>query len=370
MKTIAIIEKNRCQFDNLEEFAIPLLYRDLDPATRFKIKTDIDNYLWAVIEPYVKFIDYDPANENFIEIACKNMTTNFQDHVFDEFFYHTEASYSFPKKHVEILYCQPLWKDYTANQLENMNNIACLFSLKQTVMNNTCIIIANAYDLNAERFTVLDSITKKDILRVIKRRFFFSAILVKNDQLIKYYYQNPSYLIQSIYGLTEKDNIEKLSFSHLKYNLLFYFKHDKSQYINQTGTRISGLYKLYGDVLILHEMEENVFANISIHEVKRLNVLSYGRLDDRQLKKEEIHEMSTMSVDENGKESEKKVTPFWSRYIVLNSRMLEWQKNKNKCCYCSKEIKKLVLCDKCYRARYCSNECLNDFIYHSKDCIN
>lgn len=372
MITIAVIEKNKCNFDQLGDYASDLLYRQHDDGVRRQLKANIDNYIWSIIEPYVKFIEIDQSD--FLGHVCENLTKCFPDKKMDEdFFYHTEGSYSFPKKYIEFMYCQPLWEEYKNGQIENMNNLACLFSLKHNVIENTCVIISNRYDLMAPKFTVMDSITRSDIIRIVKRRFFFTASLINNDTIIKYYYQDPAYLITQIYGLTANDNIQKLSLCHLKYNLVFYFQHDKSKYVNKIATRINGLYRLHGDVLLLHEMDENIFANLSVHETKRLNVLSYGRLYDRQLKSEEVHTIDVPDVDENGNQLEKKVTPLWSRYIVTNHRMIKWLQNKNKCINCAKETQpeKLFCCDKCYRVKYCSLACQREFSnYHDDECIN
>lgn len=370
MKTIAVVQKNRCSFEKMEEYASKLLYTTHTDEERINIKTALNNYIWSEIEPFVKFIDI-PDDDDFLTVVCENITKRFPEKKADEFFYHTEGSYSFPKKYIEFLHCQPLWKEYQNGKIENINNLGCLFSLKHHVIENDCIIFANKYDLSAPHFTVLDSVNKEDIIRVVRRRYFFSAILIKDDSLVKYYYQDPKYLITKIYNLTEKDNIQKMSFGHLKYNLVMYFQHDKSKYLNKIATRINGSYQLHGDVLLLHEMEENIFTNLSMHEVRRLNVLSYGRLYDRQLKDEEIHTMPTIEVDENGKEYEKKVTPIWSRYITLDRRMLKWKENKNKCINCYQEIKNVVHCEKCYRLKFCSTKCRKEFdSYHSDECIN
>lgn len=369
MKTIAIVQKNRCSFDRIEEFASPLLYCEHSKEQRTILKEKLNDYLWSVVEPYVTFIDV-ADDQDLLGIICNKVTECFPDRKLDEFFYHTEGSYSFPKKYIEFIHCQPL-KDYQKSQIENINNLSCLFSLKHNVVENTCAIFANSYDLSLPNFTKLDSITKDDILRVIRRRFFFSALLIKENDMIKYYYQNPQYLITKVFGLTEKDNIEKMSFSHFKYNLTFYFQHDKTKYINKIATRINGTYRLHGDVLVLHELEENIFGNISIHEAKRLNVLSYGRLYDRQLKEDEVHTMPSVEVDENGNQTEKKVTPLWSRYIVVNKRMLKWENEKNKCINCGENIVRQLVCEKCYRVKYCSEKCRKEFdSYHWDECIN
>lgn len=370
MKTIAVIKKNNCKFDEMEKYARPLLYKEHSLEERKKLKNDLNNYIWSVIEPYVEFINFE-EDDDFMTIACYNATKCFADKDPDYFFYHTEGSYSFPKKYIEMIYAQPLWNDYPANTIENMNNIACLFSLKHHVIENNCVILANKYDLSAPFYTSIDSINKDDIIRIIRRRYFFTAILIKNNNIVKYYYQEPKYLITHIYGLSENDKIEKLSTSLLKYNLVFYFQHDKSKYVNKIATRINGSFRLHGDVLMLHEMEENIFANISIHEAKRLNVLSYGRLYDRQLKDDEIHTIPTVEVDENGNQTEKKTTPLWSRYIVGERRMIKWNENKDKCINCFQKISTPIICDLCYRAKYCSINCKKEFKhYHDDECIN
>lgn len=374
--TIAVIEKNRCTFDDLGKYASPLLYTEHSADERRKIKNQIDDYIWSVIGPYIKFIEIDGSD--LLSQVCENLIKYHPGKSYDDFFYHTEGSYSFPKKYIEFIHAQPLWHDYCDGQAENINNVGCLMSLKQHVIENTCIVFGNDYvlpDIKSSQTTVIGSINKKDIIRIIKRRFYFSAILIKESSIVKYYYQNPVYLISKIYGLAENDTIEKLSCDLFKYNLLLYFQHNKinrkDKYVNKIATRINGLYQLHGDVLMLHELEENIFANISLREAKRLNVLSYGRLYDRQSKPEEVHTVVQVDVDEKGSEHEKKVTPFWSRYIIMNKRMDKWKKEKNKCINCHGEIKNLIVCDKCYRAKYCSESCQKEFSsYHTEECIN
>lgn len=369
MVIIAVIEKNRCNFDRMEEFALPLLYKNHNEETRKRLKKEIDDYIWSEISPHIKFIELDEMDD-FITSVCSNLISNFPDKNPDQFFYHTEGSYSFPKKYIEFIYCQPTFT-YTDGEVDNMNNIGCLLSLKHNVVENTCVVFANRYDLSANNFVVLDSISKEDLIRIIRRRFFFTAILVTPDnQLIKYYYQNPTYLITQIFGVTQNDNIERLSFCHLKYNFLCYFQHNKSLEINPIATRINGSYRLYGNVLFLHEMEENVYANLSVHEMKRINVLSYGRLYDRNLKAEEIHTIPKIEVNEEGEQTETKTTPYWSRYIVIDHRMNQWQKTKDKCINCLGKMTKPLVCSKCYRARYCSPKCEKEFAsYHSDECL-
>ena len=366
-KVIAVIKKNQIVFDRMEEFALPLLYKELDDETRKSLKEKLNDYLWSVIEPYVKFIEIG-IEDDFLTIVCENIAGCFPERNLDELFYQTEGSYSSPKKYIELLYCQPMWNEYEANKQENINTVGCYFSLKHTVIENNCVIIGNKYDLTAPQFATIDSVTREDILRIIRRRYFFTAVLVKDDLMVKYYYQDPRFLISKVFGLEKEDNIQKFQFSHLKYNLLFYFQQDESKYVNKIATRINGLYRVHGDILVLHELEENIFGNLSIHEMKRLNVLSYGRLYDRQLKENEVHTLDAPEVDKDGKETTKKVTPMWSKYIVIDNRMNLWQQKKKQCINCNQNMTSPITCQKCYRVKYCSAQCEKEFNdYH--ECI-
>jgi len=122
-------------------------------------------------------------------------------------------------------------------------------------------------------------------------------------------------------------------------------------------------------------MEENIYANLSMREIKRLNVLSYGRLYDRQIKAEEDFvipvnepEKATDNIDPD---TPTKKAPFWSKYIVVEHRMMKWQATKNQCINCYKQISVPVVCQRCYRAKYCSEQCQKDFHeYHFDDCIH
>uniref|UniRef100_A0A6C0LS53 MYND-type domain-containing protein n=1 Tax=viral metagenome TaxID=1070528 RepID=A0A6C0LS53_9ZZZZ len=360
MKIIAVIKKNKCIFDKMEEFCSPLLYREISEQERTILKKKLNDYIWSIIEPYITFINVE--DEDFLTIACENIISDFPNRSPDEFYYHTEGSYSTPKRYYEIIYAQPTWKDYRIGQLSNMNDIGCLYSLQHNVIENTCIIIVNNYDLSRQYFTVLDSINKTDILKIIRRRYFHSGILIKNnDTMIKFYYQNPSYLL---YHIFKKDKVDTFYVDILKYNLQFYLNNETSTYINKIATRINGTKRLYGDVLILHEIDENIYSNLSVHEIRRLNVLSYGRMYDRKLKAEENIQLPDQNNDN------KKIVPLWSRFIVSNNRMEKWQKIKNQCINCQKEMSILLTCQKCFRVKYCSSQCENEFkIYHNDECI-
>lgn len=360
--TIAVIDNNKCNFEKMTEFALPLLYKPHTSEESKRLKNLLNDYLWSEISKFITFIDIEHL-EDVLPVGCRIITED-MDHPMDHFYFHTESSYSYPKKYLEIIHCQPMWKEYVAEQPENVNSLGCLFSLKHSIIENKCVIIASKY-IEQEPKMALDSISKDDILRVIRRRYFNTAILIKENEMVKYYYQNASYLISQIYNLTEKDNIQTLPITLFKYNLKFCFQYDKNKYVNKIGTRINGLYKLYGDVIMFHELEDNIYGNLSLREAKRLNVLSYGRLYDRQLKDSEFIAPQD-AVDAEGKE--KKVTPIWSRYVIIENRM---KKYKNCCINCDKILNTgIITCQYCYRIKYCSTKCEEEFnVLHYEDCL-
>lgn len=372
MKTVAIVKKNKLDFSDLEKYCACILYVE-NSSNNLKNKKDILNdYLWSLLEPYVEFCDID--ENNLIEYVCDKLINDFPGKNPDQLFYHTEGSFSSPKKYIEFIYGQPTWSNYKTDNILNMNDFGCLLSLKHTVIENTCIVFANKYDLAKPNFVSIDSINKNDLIRIIRRRFFHSAIVIKENTLTKYYYQSVQHLVSVVFGLTLDNDISKLSFSFLKYNLLYFFNKDKTKYVNQIATRINGSYKMYGDVLILNELEENINTNLSLHEIKRLNVLAYGRLYDREIMENEQHTTTKIELDTDGKEQEKKITPYWSKFIVVEHRMLKWIENKNKCINCDKKMNitdKMITCNKCFRIKYCSVECEKEFnSYHYDECFN
>lgn len=373
MVAIAVIHKNRCYFEEMEKYVVPLLYSEHTKEVRAQLKEELNTYIWSILEPYVEFIETDP--EFLLEQACNSITKDFPGRTPDrDFFFHTENSYSFPKSYLEFIHAQPLWTDYELAQPESMNNIGCLLSLKHHVIENACVVLANGYDTTQDQPTVLTSVTKADILRVIRRRFYFSAILIRDNRFIKYYYQSPQHLVGVIFNIGLEDNIEHTDCDLLKYKLSLYFKYTKTGTINEIATRINGSFRLFGDVLMLHELDAGVNANLSIREATRLNVLAYGRLYDRQLQPAETHTVTRVEATEDGQATEKKVTPYWSRYLVVEKRIKKWVSQGAVCINCGLRPKpqtKLRPCDRCYRVRYCSPTCETEFrSYHYNECIN
>ena len=416
MTTFALIKQNNCTFDDLEKYVTPLLYVAASNQDRIPIKKSINDYIWSVIEPHIEFITTSTDQEEMLTCMCTKLIEKFPNKKFDDFYYHTEPSYSFPKKYIEQVYYHIIDEkkdsrrdskkdskrdskkdskkdsgsaptdtltdtstdtltDTSTDISSDLNYLGCLFNLKHHAIEHTCAILANTYDMSSDCFVRISSVTKEDILRVIRRRFYFSAVLIKEQSFVKYYYQNLTHLISQVFGVDTTSSISKITFTLFRYNIVFYFKpNNTNAYVNQTATRMAGSHITNGDVLMIHELDNHVYGNISIREAKRLNVLSYGRLYDRDLKEDELKPLERFAEDvhsvKDGKDEVKKVIPVWSRYLVVERRMMKWQKDKNKCIYCGLNKDKLYPCAKCFRVKYCSSRCEEDFrSYHCSECF-
>lgn len=290
---IALIKNNKCYFDDIEKYANPLLYKLDSNEQRTVIKSKLNEYIWDVISPYITFINV--TTDTICDILCEHISKSSDANIRDLFF-HTEGSYSTPKCFLEIVYGQDI-KNTTNNITQSINNLACLFSLKHTVIENDAILIANKFDSTQYHCVSLISICKNDILRIIRRRFMHTAIFIRNNQIEKYYYQDPQYLVFTLFNLSKDDNINTCYFTHMKYNLVYLFKQsDDNNKINEIATRIYGKYIFRGDILILHELENNIYSNLSISEIKNIDAVSYGHTKNRLLTNEEI-DIKTINTD-------------------------------------------------------------------------
>jgi len=308
-----------------------------------------------------------------------------------------------------------MWKSYTENQPENMNNIGCLFSLIHTVIENDCLLIANDFDHTNPKYVKYRDIRPKDIIKGIRRRFFHTAQLVSHNNIIKYYYQNPIALASHVLSLdTSKDSVTNTIIEFLGYRFVFVMKDQetaKDTYVNQFATRLCGTNRLYGDVLIFNERDEKVLDNISRAELQQLDQLAYGRYDDRALRE-------TENFDEKAREMEEKQTAgsadmpkpsgisdvpdvpdisdvpdtsnivpsnipnadgppvpeknYWSKHVIRAKRIEELNATPLSCTSCFQTLgRNKEVCKNCYRCRYCSTHCMmKDFRdFHYKECI-
>lgn len=343
MITIAVIQQNDVTFEALGPYLSDLVYVE-NPNSRAARQC-----IKSLIQNYITF--HQVSEDQFLELACLELIGD-QDPA--NLFFHTETSFSSPKGCAEIIYCE--------NQVDKtapMNQLASLLSLKHTVIRGKCVVILNQYAPLRKIPISLDH-----LVSLFKRRFYFSAILIKpSGQCIKYYYQDIRYLIHMIYGVDSNDTINTLSVDLLHHPLNFFFVYRKSE-INSMATRLNGMYRLHGDVLLMHCLESSVPTNLSLSEIHRLDKLARGRLYDRQIKPAETQQETRVNAE--GQEVSKEVQ--WSRYALVASRLTNdsW----NRCVSCGSKPVTLE-CTRCYRVSYCSTQCQIEYRgHHYDDCIN
>lgn len=338
MYTIAIIRTQTIQFD-MEPYVRPLLYMETNKASREVFKAQVNAALWQYIQEHIEFRTI--AQENIMDVACHAMIEAWPDRNENDFQFHTQISYAFNKGTLELLHVIPRF-----DHARKANTIGSLLSLQHTWIDGTCVLFMNAHH---ENNIALTNIQSAHILRALRKRFYHSAILLRNDQYYKYYYQNAEYLIHAIFNTQQT---ETSTFQFYAHTLQMYFQWNDTLVVNKIATRIHGRYPLYGPVLLFHTWEDKVHASLSITEVQRFNRLAFGPLTLRIEKP--CEELTTQN--------------YYNRYMHIQDCE---RKLKQVCQACAKPLTHFLSCTKCFRLKACSRTCQQQLLAsHKSDCIN
>lgn len=345
MITIAVIADNDANFNGITDYLPDVVYRD-NPTT-----AGARAYIESVIKPHITFHQV----SDFLDFVCTTLAAEYSCPT-EQLLFHTETTFCTPKGCAEIIYCSDQYAENKSNK--PMNQLASLLSLKHTVIKGKCIVVLNGY--NPLRKI---NITLNHLVSLYKRRFFYSGILIKpNGQLHKYYYQDVRYLLHKLFDVDINDDINTISFELMHYPLNAYFFY-KQSVINPLATKLNGMYRLHGNVLITHHLDAHIPTNLSRSELSDLLKVAHGRLYDRQVKDNEA--MTETVVDTNGQQQTKALT--LSRYSIVNNRLKT--KLWKQCINCNGKLKHI--CERCYRVGYCSVQCQTEYRgHHYDDCIN
>jgi hypothetical protein len=162
----------------------------------------------------------------------------------------------------------------------------------------------------------------------------------------------------------------------MKYNLNFIVNPNSPPYPNEIATRLNGVKNIRGECIVIHELDENIYNNLSIHELRRLNVLAYGLDKDRLIDSTELIDTNTNANTETDPEIkneiekiQKRNTLIWNKYVIVELRMKKWGHYKDLCQTCNNylDMNNIYKCCKCWRTRCCSSKCLEKCKH---DCIN
>jgi len=339
---IAKIEKNEFNLDELEGYLYPLLYTPWKDKGYYPLREKLHSYLSLVISPFVTIIDIDPAD--LLSIAVEFISNAYPNREEKEIFYQTQRSYASPKRLIELIFGKPTWGDFPEENT-HINQIGCFCSLNHTYIENRCIILANKYEPLTTGKTMpvvqITDISLLDIVNIIKKRYYTSSVLITPSGIAKYYYQKVEYLTRVIYS----GSVERVDLTFCGYQLVFYYQENGE--INQMATRICGR-RLSGNVLAIHQVEEDIYANLSLQEIRKLDSLSY-RPPDIQIREFD--------------------NP-WAKYSYLEGELERRRRGGEKCAYCAEKLERGYLCPQCYRVKYCSPLCIkNSKETHQNVCL-
>jgi hypothetical protein len=346
---VARIKNNSCRFDKMAEFLKYLLYRPYSKSTMKLFKTNMYDYIVSIISGYVEFIELEIEEPEYLTLEISNIMTNNTTDI-TRYDYNTEESYCFPKK---FLY---LWNvnlrqtnkhsttvsNSNSNSNSNsddidqpMNNIGCFASLSQKIIRGICVLSANKYNTDANSITVFDDITIYDVVRIIKRRYFMSAILLKsNGDKIKYYYNDKNILYKCISDNLNINNALKITdtkISLFAYDLCLGIINDDN-IINEYGSAFDPQQKeICGQIIVTNVIKNELQYSISVTEINSLlKLCNVYKGSDRKLNQDDLIPKITLVTDAKGNQiSDKKyITPVWQKYYVVNRKLNIMETNR------------------------------------------
>lgn len=344
MVRVAVIKPGNPSVAGLDEVISPLLYKALIKEGRREHKARIEEKLAEILRPYVRLeeIDSDDALDQMINlIQASGSEENIR--------FNCEASYGYTKGFTEILY-----KMSESSDTESpINAIGCYHSLAHTVIRGDCMVIANRFVVKENGTIGIERVDLEmtDLIRVFRRRFYRSAVLVDGEIMAKYYYQSSQHLVESIFGTEIQLKMEHQIF--LGHHLSLRHRDDGQGVVNKIASRLLGK-KIIGPLIFqLHlekpadDLKDDICDNLTERCLKRINLLAYGDLQDRAVRKNDLPADYQHDSDNH-----------WCRYYYLEARMNALKMNPRRCARCQGELgAKQYTCPITYRYKYCSEQC-------------
>jgi len=349
MVLVALVQPGNPITASLESCISPLLYKALVKEGRRQIKAQIEEQLASMLAPYVSFIEVGNDDDTLQKMVEAVGTTREHPR------FNTESSYGYTKGVTEIFYEQ------VQEEETEINVIGCYHSLEHTIIRGRSLVLANRFvagDQGVPRLMRMDT-EMRDIIRVIRRRFYRSAILIDGDMIAKYYYQDSQNLTRAVFG----DRAVSTEYAVFMDHCLCLCRLEVEQgVVNKIGSRVMGR-KMVGPIIFSSHLESpgNVgglahseelagaigasYDNLTEKMIKRIGVLAYGDMEERRIKPAELIK------DREGE--------HWCRYLYLERRMTLFKKSPMVCAGCRGALgKKQYTCPVTYRYKYCSPGCV------------
>lgn len=162
---------------------------------------------------------------------------------------------------------------YITDCKKQSNLFSSLLTLDETVINGKTMIIATKFPINSTNMYNID-VTLEDLNRILNNRKEFIGIKINKDGL------------DEITICKEKDfsEFKKLELCLYRFNLDVYYKDNSEDYENKIASNLFGQ-RLYGDVIVISKLTQEVCDNLSKIDIEKIIKLSEN---DIKLTKDDI----------------------------------------------------------------------------------
>lgn len=229
------------------------------------------------------------------------------------------------------------------------SNKLCSYLIGESICGNAVLINSK---INSDKTYSVDNVTLNNIVDILYSKFIHKGIYLGSEVNEFDYFDHPI----EYYNLTTDEEFNKYKmheFTFMGLGLCLIHEIDSNKAINKRATRLLGNRKINGDVLLILKTA-NEFNDLNLDLYSKINDLSFGYLEKRDLTDEEkIEDNSTIALN--------KYSVLQNRYDLLNKT----------CGGCGSGFPNgEFMCSGCYRLKYHSQQCQeSDWNKHKKECL-
>ena len=247
-------------------------------------------------------------------------------------------------------------KNNIGEDQENINYLSSFLGIGKEIVFGKAILLKST--ITPSGICEPSSFNVDDIVNILHRKLAPKCVMIKTDGNIEEinFFSNP-FADSLKRDMSDFDSIEV---PILNFNLLAYFeKNPTTKVLNRKASKLIGVSKVYGDVVVLMLETENDFGYLEKDLVNGLLTLSSGEMVDRDITDDELKKDDTVD----------NLPVVINKYRIYKERLSSFKKE------CANPTCKLALdtsshvCTGCYRVNYCTKECQADnWSDHKKTC--
>jgi hypothetical protein len=284
----------------------------------------------------------------FIDVTKETMMENIIDNInlTTELMGSTSIVYQDADYIYQLCHVSPTVNKTSINENE-FNQIATdLLIESDKVYGNAILLRSLIMDNNiCEADTITTDLLEQQL---INHQIHIGLKISVNGDVTEYKYRdNP------LFELSKEDikYYRYLEIEFMKFHIIIFVnKNPQPNKVNKRITRLSGIYKIYGDVIVIIKTDKKIFLDFNKELYYKMDRLSWGSLKGRELTKEEKRdgeEVNNLPLLING-------------YNIIEKR-LEWLDENDMNTY---------TCTGCYRFKYKNVEDQkNNWNDHKKECL-